>query len=825
PLSGVASVIAVIQLTSAIVSICYEYRSSVKHAFSDVVRLTGEVESLGNVLKQLLPLVEQEHARATDRLQTTELLAEPLKKCLAELSELEAKLRSGMSGGVLKSIGQTLIWPLKERDITKILDRLERFKALLCLALTVDHTTLLLAIQDDNAGVKESMIVMTETLKSTSIETMDRLILSWLGPLDPTSIQDAAARKRQANTGQWFLSIEEFRIWRVASNSFLWIHGIRRPLIMEEVAEMIAVDLDGPGHFDSDLKLNDIHDILALCSSLITISTSVLFRSRVSQIYGPSPFLSLKGSNALRAEKGFVEVHQLNLAHYSVKEWLVSSHTSESLSLFSGFAEEANDIIARTCLVYIYYVTNFPVMANLCIEDFPFVNYAIDYCFFHMRQCGFKDYSQQLQQLNLRLLKIDLTQRTNMSYLFGQRWESYVVLEEARPCSPLYWACSYGVCKLVELLLAHGADANESGGPYVNALHAAIAKNHPAVVGLLVRNGADVNLCGIDVGKEQLAYLGDNFSSQLSPLQWATVLRSEMVIPELLLKAGAERADLVQLLLERGANPNLSGGTYDTALHAATVRKDAATLEMDTRVVELLLSYGAERNARDRHGWTAFQCAQVHESFKACHLLRPCIVSEGEACHVVQRPPQDMIFTNREFTLSEKGVFVVADDLDPDRLDAGVQLRGNHCVPSAWDSFYFEMTVLDGGELSEVSIGLCDDCFGSLGLAGWLYGSWGYHGDDGNLFSGFSHTSDDYGPTYGTDDVVGCGFDKRTSKVYFTKNGKHLGTIDADLRRRLFPLIATSEPHAKIKVNLGNMEFVYQSQGVEVPKNLLPLPG
>ena len=76
---------------------------------------------------------------------------------------------------------------------------------------------------------------------------------------------------------------------------------------------------------------------------------------------------------------------------------------------------------------------------------------------------------------------------------------------------------------------------------------------------------------------------------------------------------------------------------------------------------------------------------------------------------------------------------------------------------------------------SEVSIGLCDDCSGIVGLAGWLYGSWGYHGDDGKLFTGVSHKGDPYGPTYGTDDVVGCGFEKNTNTIYFTKNGKHLG--------------------------------------------------
>ena len=38
------------------------------------------------------------------------------------------------------------------------------------------------------------------------------------------------------------------------------------------------------------------------------------------------------------------------------------------------------------------------------------------------------------------------------------------------------------------------------------------------------------------------------------------------------------------------------------------------------------------------------------------------------------------------------------DDLNPNWLEAGIQLRGNHCVPLTWDKFYFEMTMLDGGK-------------------------------------------------------------------------------------------------------------------------------
>ena len=60
-----------------------------------------------------------------------------------------------------------------------------------------------------------------------------------------------------------------------------------------------------------------------------------------------------------------------------------------------------------------------------------------------------------------------------------------------------------------------------------------------------------------------------------------------------------------------------------------------------------------------------------------------------------------------------------------------------------------------------------------MGLAGRSPGSWGYHGDDSDLF--ISGTPYNFGTTYGTGDVIGCGVDKETSTTFFTKNRIHLG--------------------------------------------------
>jgi hypothetical protein len=59
-------------------------------------------------------------------------------------------------------------------------------------------------------------------------------------------------------------------------------------------------------------------------------------------------------------------------------------------------------------------------------------------------------------------------------------------------------------------------------------------------------------------------------------------------------------------------------------------------------------------------------------------------------------------------------------------------------------------------------------------IPGWEPESFGYHGDDGNVFTS-STSGTTYGPKYGTLDVIGCGINFRTKTAFFTKNGHMLG--------------------------------------------------
>lgn len=151
PLSITASIITVLEITSKVLSICYEYRLAIRNASNKSSRVIEEVISLRNVLETLAQLaekVESADSAAETRLPALKLLSEPregpLSKCLAELGALKQKLApsslSGQPRPKRKALIESLGWPLKEKDTIKSLENIERFKTTLALAITADQT-------------------------------------------------------------------------------------------------------------------------------------------------------------------------------------------------------------------------------------------------------------------------------------------------------------------------------------------------------------------------------------------------------------------------------------------------------------------------------------------------------------------------------------------------------------------------------------------------------------------------------------------------------------------------------------------------------------
>ena len=97
------------------------------------------MKSLRDVLERLLELTKSEAEKGSSRLSTLESLARPdgpLSECEAELTALVKKLEPA-SGW--KAVRKGLVWPLKEGDVKKCLDKLGRTKETLNLALSANQ--------------------------------------------------------------------------------------------------------------------------------------------------------------------------------------------------------------------------------------------------------------------------------------------------------------------------------------------------------------------------------------------------------------------------------------------------------------------------------------------------------------------------------------------------------------------------------------------------------------------------------------------------------------------------------------------------------------
>jgi uncharacterized protein YaaN involved in tellurite resistance len=137
-LEEAANVIAVIELSAKVASACLEYSHAVKNAAKDVDRLQSEVKSLQDVLQNVKQLLDGFNGA---KLSASLGLSKEIDGCRSELSALDQRLnprksRKAMSRGGIRA----LKWPFESKAVYDIIDRLERRKQSISLALQVDQT-------------------------------------------------------------------------------------------------------------------------------------------------------------------------------------------------------------------------------------------------------------------------------------------------------------------------------------------------------------------------------------------------------------------------------------------------------------------------------------------------------------------------------------------------------------------------------------------------------------------------------------------------------------------------------------------------------------
>jgi hypothetical protein len=267
-----------------------------------------------------------------------------------------------------------------------------------------------------------------------------------------------------------------------------WLAFSSRPLLVEEIAEVVAIDVERNPSFNSEEVLEDPSEVLSICSSLVTITmTEQTFTT---------------------GSKGHSKV--VTLAHYSVKEYLISERSLQSRAARYSIRDIAcNEFIAKSCIGYLLQFQASGSVSYESIQELKLTQYAAKFWITHAQAV-----TQKAEALNRLIMELFSTE--NGAYLNWARIynadqplsDANFVLPLAEVPSPLYYASLSGLTQIVGLLVFEsGANVNAQGGWYGNALQAASSGGHDKIVELLLSKGADVNAQGGEYGNALQAAL------------------------------------------------------------------------------------------------------------------------------------------------------------------------------------------------------------------------------------------------------------------------------------------------------------------------------
>ncbi len=247
--------------------------------------------------------------------------------------------------------------------------------------------------------------------------------------------------------------------------------------------------------------------------------------------------------------------------------------------------------------------------------------------------------------------------------LSGHKDIAELLIEKGAKISTIHLAAYTGDIAEVKAFIQEGIDINALDKRNMTALHFAARGDQTDTAELLIARGAKVDVGSwtplyvaveannIDIAEYLIAH-GANVNSGegvWTPLQEAAYHSKEMV--ELLLANGAninaggwtalhsalddERFDIVELLLDKGADVNIEDDSGYAPLHIAA----SYAAKHNPKVVELLISKGADINAKDNDGKTALAYAVEKAHTEIAKILRKHGAKEEEGKEAPQSAP------------------------------------------------------------------------------------------------------------------------------------------------------------------------------------------
>jgi len=174
PLSITASIIAVVQMSEAVIS----YLREVKDIRKECKKLLLDLDYTRGLLG-ILQETAQDVKDAGTWGATMKILGSkgsPLGSLKGILEPLQKELGKGASAKGLARLNKSLFWPLNKKETEDILQTIERQKSLLLIALENDHILLSAEIKKDTAVIRRDIEQVQKDIEGvvTTVSSVDR---------------------------------------------------------------------------------------------------------------------------------------------------------------------------------------------------------------------------------------------------------------------------------------------------------------------------------------------------------------------------------------------------------------------------------------------------------------------------------------------------------------------------------------------------------------------------------------------------------------------------------------------------------------------------
>ncbi|KAH9046075.1 ankyrin repeat-containing domain protein [Lactarius hengduanensis] len=446
---------------------------------------------------------------------------------------------------------------------------------------------------------------------STKTDGMFRWVYCQLDALRrclPANIQHALNRLPETLDGTYERTLSDIpeEKWEHAHRLFQCLIASNRPLRVEELAEVLAIEFGTAGTANLETGWRAEEAVLSTCSTLIMVVDNADY----NYDYG-----NYNGSRIVQ------------FSHFSVQEFLTSSRLSGSrpnISRYHVLLGPAHTILAQACLSALLRLDDSTDEEN--ILNFPLAVYAANHWHVHTLE---ENMNARIQDDIWCLFDLGKphyaawTWINSKSYGASRQRMGIHVRPSQLAAPPLFYAARFGLRDLVvDLVATRPQDINATHIREGPPLLSAVLSGHMEIAKLLIEHGAHASIGNADCSTRRTP-LGEISAKGYLELVKLLLkhdspeLRTDMMAQDQGWEPSNHKdmLEIIRLLLHRGADTRAKDKYGTTPLH------NAASSGEGTEVVKLLIGHGADVNAKTDDLRTPLHLASESGSLEIVRLL------------------------------------------------------------------------------------------------------------------------------------------------------------------------------------------------------------